>query len=109
MNVQDLNIEGLTEKEFHTRVSRMMDKVYEFALRGREELGHDVAFINILGTHITENDGVITSDMSFGSSDMFLSLAMQTSTLEKTTEISKHHEMAEFLGSLFNGGNEEDE
>ncbi|MGW7919223.1 hypothetical protein ACWEXK_12435 [Staphylococcus xylosus] len=109
MNVQDLNIEGLTEKEFHTRVSRMMDKVYEFALRGREELGYDVAFINILGTHITENDGVIASDMSFGSSDMFLSLAMQTSTLEKTVEISKHHEMAEFLGGLFDGEDEEDE
>lgn len=109
MNVQDLNIEGLTEREFHTKVSRMMDKVYEFAMRGREELGYDVAFINILGTHIKENDGAITSDMSFGSSDMFLSLAMQTSTLEKAIELSKHQEMAEFLGGLFGEEDEDNE
>ena len=100
MDIQDLNIEGLTEKEFHTRVSRMMDKVHNFAMRGREELGYDIAFINILGTHTTKNDSVLTSDMSFGSEDMFLSLAIQTSTLEKAIELNKHHEMSEFLGRL---------
>lgn len=108
MNVQDLNIEELTEKEFHTRVSRMMDKVYEFAMRGREELGYDVAFINILGTHTTENDSVMTSNMSFGSEDMFLSLAMQTNTLEKVVELSRNQEMSEFLGELFGMEGEED-
>lgn len=100
MNVQDLNIEGLTEKEFHTKVTRMMDKVHDFAMRGREELGYDIAFINILGTHRTEDNTVMTSDMSFGSEDMFLSLAIQTSTLGKAIELSKHHEMSEFLGRL---------
>ncbi|MDW3783672.1 hypothetical protein QI349_02850 [Staphylococcus saprophyticus] len=109
MNVQDLNIEGLTEKEFHTRVSRMMDKVYEFAMRGREELGYDVAFINILGTHTTENDGVMTSDMSFGSEDMFLSLAIQTSSLEKAIELSKHHEVGNFLSRLLGEEDMDDE
>lgn len=109
MNVQDLNIEGLTEKEFHTKVSRMMDKVYEFALRGREELGYDIAYISILGTHVTENDGVIASDMSFGSNDMFLSLAMQTNTLEKVIELSNEQKMSELFSDLFSMEDEDNE
>lgn len=109
MNVQDLNIEGLTEKEFHTKVSRMMDKVHDFAMRGREELGYDIAYINILGTHVKDTDNVITSDMSFGSSDMFLSLAMQTSTLEKVIDLNKHQQMADFISEVFGEEDEEDE
>lgn len=107
MDVKDLNIEGLTEKEFHAKVSRMMDKVHEFALRGREELGYDIAYISVLGIHEEENGGVFASDMSFGSSDMFLSLAMQTNSLERVVDVYKKHEMAEFLGGLF--GEEDDE
>lgn len=107
MDVKDLNIEGLTEKEFHAKVSRMMDKVHEFALRGREELGYDIAYISVLGIYEKENDGVFASDMSFGSSDMFLSLAMQTDSLERVVDVYKKHEMAGFLGGLF--GEEDDE
>lgn len=109
MNVQDLNIEGLTEKEFHTRVSRMMDKVYEFALRGREELGYDIAYISLVGTHVTENDGVIASDMSFGSNDMFLSLAMQTNTLEKVVDLSNDQKMIALFDNLFDEEDEDNE
>lgn len=109
MNVQDLNIEGLTEKEFHTKVTRMMNKVHEFAMRGREELGYDIAYINILGTHVKENDGVFASDMSFGSSDMFLSLAMQTNTLERVIELNRKNEMSELFNDLFGMEDEEDE
>lgn len=109
MDVKDLNIEGLTEKEFHAKVSRMMDKVYEFALRGREELGYDIAYINVFGIHEKETDGVFASDMSFGSSDMFLSLAMQIDTLERVIELNKKNEMSEFLGEFFGMEGEEDE
>ena len=109
MNVQDLNIEGLTEKEFHTRVSRMMDKVYEFALRGREELGYDIAYVSILGTHETENDGVMASDMSFGSNDMFLSLAMQTNTLEKVVELSNDQKISDLFTNLFDEEDDDNE
>lgn len=101
MDVKDLNIEGLTEKEFHAKVSRMMDKVHEFALRGREELGYDIAYISVLGIHEEENGGVFASDMSFGSSDMFLSLAMQTDTLERVIGLNRKNEMSEFLSELF--------
>lgn len=109
MNVQDLNIEGLTEKEFQTKVTRMMDKVYDFAMRGREELGYDIAYISILGTHEKENDGVIASDMSFGSNDMLLSLAMQTNTLEKVVELSNDQKISDLFTNLFDEEDEEDE
>lgn len=106
MNVQDLNIEGLTEKEFHTKVTRMMDKVYEFAMRGREELGYKIAYISVLGTHTKENYDVIASDMSFGSSDMFLTLATQTNTLEKVIGLTNEQKMIDLFDNLFE---EEDE
>lgn len=101
MDVKDLNIEGLTEKEFQTKVARMMDKVYEFALRGREELGYDIAYISVLGIHEKETEGVFASDMSFGSNDMFLSLAMQTNTLEKVIELTNEQKMIDLFGNLF--------
>lgn len=109
MNVQDLNIEGLTEQEFHRKVTKMMNEVRKFAMRGREELGYDVALISVLGVQTDNEDEVVANDLSFGTGEMFLSLALQCNSLERVIDIYKHNEMAEFLGGLFGEEDEEDE
>lgn len=109
MNVQDLNIEGLTEQEFHRKVTRMMNEVRKFAMRGREELGYDVALINVLGVQTDNEDEVVANDLSFGTGEMFLSLALQCHSLEKLIELKQHHDLESFLGELFSEEDEEDE
>lgn len=109
MDVKDLNIEGLTEKEFHAKVTRMMNEVRKFAMRGREELGYNVALVNVLGVQTDDENEVVANDMSFGNGDMFLTLALQTKSLERVVDVYKQYEMAEFLGGLFSEEDDEDE
>lgn len=109
MNVQDLNIEGLTEKEFHQKVTRMMNEVRKFAMRGREELGYNVALVNVLGVQTDDENEVVANDMSFGTGDMFLTLALQTKSLGRVVDVYKQYEMAEFLSGLFDEEDEDNE
>lgn len=102
MRLENLDISGLSESEFRSKVAKMQKVLKRFAERGREELGYDVALISVLGVTSEDNDQVYSADVSFGTPDMLLSLGQDTEVLQRVIQLSKHYEISEFIDGIMN-------
>lgn len=103
MRLENLDINGLSESEFRSKVANMQKVLKRFAERGRDELGYDVALISVLGVTSEDNDEIFSADVSFGGPELMLNLGQNADVLQRVIQLSKHYEISEFIDGIMNG------
>lgn len=108
MNVQDLNIENLSEEQFHKKVSDILQVAAQLTERGYYELGYEIAIISAAGVRLGESDKIKNSEYTFGDEDMMYSIALQSESLSDVFDMLKQQEMFNFFDEIMKDKDDEE-